>query len=184
MAAQKITKKVLAQLRRLFRRDMDTLESDYQLWEIADKTGIDQANLSSYKSGAKQPGIKVLKKFYTAFNGILENPFDKLDIMEDEKKSGSSSNFTFDQKEGSDSAAHDEETNFKDDATGLTSELIATLKTHNEHLRTINIRLLDSGDKIVASHDKTNQATVIMAETYRKIIDRFLGENGGQQAKS
>lgn len=213
MAAKKITKKVLGQLRRLFRRDMATLEAEYGLQEIADRTGIGYANLSSYKSDtpdSKQPGVKVLRKFYAAFKGELENPFDKIDIMEDEKvndnqqdepkkkyeEGGSSANFTFEQKDGSETATDEQKTDYKDDSAGRTNELIETLKTDNAHLRTVNHKLLDSGDKImslphkwldsldkmVATHAQSNQAILIMAETHRKIIDRFLGENGGQQA--
>ncbi len=205
MATPKITKKEMTRLRKLFKRDMATLEANYKLSEIAEKSGIDLANLSSYKSdkpGTKQPGIKILKKFYAAFDGELENPFNKTHIMEDKKINEDQQDDPKRQKkaDGPDSNSGynlDDDpptlTNepgvtiplYNEDVSGLKKELLAAYKTDNAHLRTVNNKLLDNGDKILGlphkyldSIDKIVATHSSMTETHQKIIDSLLRKMG------
>lgn len=210
--ATKAQKEKLERLRKLFRKDLVKLRTDYENLEIANKAGIDPGNLSSYASGKnKQPGMKILKKFYDAFYGELENPFDKIDNMENnkvnndqrddpkgqKKTNGPKENSEYDHDDISSNKTEDPEVIplYKDDAVGRTNELIATLKTDNAHLRTVNNKLLDNGDKIfalpykyldsidkiVATHDKSNQAVLNMTEIHQKIIDSYLRQTGGEK---
>lgn len=204
----KAEKEELARVREQFRRDLTRLREEYENLELAHKTGIDPGNLSAYGSGTKKPGIKVLNQFYSALADETENPFYKTTIMEDMntnkdgEKDPNGQKRSKGQKEPEDydhdappsdhidrpSVGQDR----KDDVLSLYKELYAREKLHNaDRQSTINkmfatgdrlfefpTRSLNSLDKMVETHDKNNQSTLIMAKTHQAIINAFLQQFG------
>ena len=151
----------LRQLREKFGQDLARLRERYENLEISRKMGINPGNLSSYASGGKAPGIKVLMHFYEVFANEIQNPFDEasnIDVAE----------------------AAPLYRNYED---GLTNELNAALKTENGHLRSTNSKMLENTEKIldsmtkmVAAQEKLVQTIATMAESHKIFLQKYGGE--------
>jgi hypothetical protein len=172
-------KETLGRLREQFIRDLAKLRDRYENIEISHKTGIDPGNLSSYGSGSKIPGLKVLTQFYSAFEGEIQNPFDKANNMEERKVHEDRPLGKIDEDEAVPL--------YLDNTDDLTSELIATLKLNNAQLRSTTNKMLESSDKLfqlpykwldlldkmVATQDKSTQMMLTMAEAHKIFLQKF-----------
>jgi hypothetical protein len=139
----------LARLREQFSHDWKKLRLKYENSEIARKSEIDPANLSSYGSGRKNPGLKVLMQFYEAFAGEIQNPFDnrpspygKLEMSE-------------------------ARTMYLEEDAGHNNELIETLRREN-------VRLHESLNKMAAVNEKLVQSTLLMSETNKNLLEKIF----------
>lgn len=211
--ATKAQKKELARVRKQFRQDLARLKEEYENLELAQKTGIDPANLSSYGSGSKEPGMTVLKQFYSALADETDNPLEKLISMENAKttKGGEkdpkgqrktkgqkgSAKYNHDTPPSGHLDRSDLDLGRKDEAEGLRKELYTREKFHNANLQAnmekmldtgkalfqIPNRLLDSFDKLVLTHDKATEKELVNARTHEAMTDAFLRTFGGDQTK-
>lgn len=199
--ANKAQKEELGRLRKQFKRDLAKLREKYENLELAEIAGIDPGNLSSYGSGTKQPGIKVLKQFYTKFADEIPNPLIKLSEMEQNNDQQQDPNK---QKkhtgEAKNEYGHDKDETRKTeepatapfygaDAEGRTNDLIATLKIENQHHRSMENQLMENGERIIKipgrmldSLDKIIATHATNSETHNMIIAAFLKKFGpGEQ---
>jgi len=149
----------ISRLREQFRRDLRRLRQKYENLEISRQSGIDPTNLSSYGSGKKAPGLKVLMQFYNAFANEIQNPLRRYDY--------SSSNEV---EAVAVAEIEDPSATYHRKAPDLSIELIHSLKQENAHLR-------EAFDKIVASNEKLAQSTLMMAEANKKLVERFTTKN-------
>jgi Ribonuclease G/E len=188
-------KEELSRLRKQFKRDLAKLREKYENLELAGISGIDPANLSSYGSGAKQPGIKVLKQFYSKFADEIPNPLIKPANMEEnkdqpqdpnkEKKSTGNTHYGHDDDETRKTDEPATVPLYGDDASGRTNELIANLKIENHHHRTMEIKLMENGDKlfkipgrVLDSIDKIVATQTIQAESHKMMLSALLQKFG------
>ena len=176
-------KEELRRVRQVFRKDLAKLKAKFENLEIAGKTGIDPGNLSSYASGkGKQPGLTVLGKFYKAYEGELDNPLEKINSMEDKKENREE---TKNEYQHADVPPADKTGEpqvvpmYQPDETAYLRSTINKLLDSSDKLLGLPYVWADSLNKMVATQDKSNQATLIMVETHQKIIDSFLRKNGG-----
>jgi hypothetical protein len=180
----KTQKEELTRLRKQFIQDLAKLREQYENLEISHKTGIDPGNLSSYGTGAKNPGIKVLDQFYAAFAGEIQNPLVKVNNMKENKENKD--------RHTTPNGLNEPESiqMYQDNEFGLTAELIATLKINNAQLRSTTAKMLDSSDKLfqlpykwldsfdkmVATHDKSIQMFLAMTEAHKIFLQKFGGK--------
>ena len=150
----KVQKPDFSELRAQFARDLARLRLKYENLELSRKSGIDPANLSSYGSGKKNPGRKVLIQFYEAFASEIPNPF------EDHEPTLSRE---FDVAEPT--TAYRER-----NALPAANDLIETLKLENTHLR-------KSVETLLAANEKLVHSTLMLAESNRKLAEHFITKN-------
>lgn len=145
----------LSRLREQFSRDLARLRLKYGLAEISRKSGIGAANLSSYGSGKKAAGIKVLMQFYKAFAGEIQDPFDDYHPGEAPAR---------------ESETRETRILYHQDEAGDRNHLVETLKEENS-------RLLRSLDKLIAANEHLVQSTMMMAETNRKLVEQVIAKS-------
>lgn len=147
-------KKELSKLRAQFVRDFTRLRLEYDNLEMAQKIGMDPGNLSSYVSGKKLPGIKVLMHFYKAFADEIENPFE----------------------EHNPAPSHEFETQeptlvYSHAGAGVANQLIETLKRENAELH-------KSVDTLFAANEKLIQSTLTLVEANRQLMEKLMAQTG------
>lgn len=200
--ATRAQKEELARLREQFMRDLAKLREVYDNLELAQLTGIDPANLSSYGSGKKLPGIKVLNQFYLALHGKIESPLEKINKMENKKgpkgptqntkgqtgKQKQAANYNLNDR-GSDNKTEEAAVVplYKEKESEYVKEIISLLKAENAHLRSTSNKMLDGSDKLfqlpfrwLETIDKTNQITLNMSEAHKMMIVAFLQKLVGE----
>ena len=60
-----------------FRMDLNSLSAyaKYSNRDIAARIGVDPTNLSSYRTGKKDPGLEIIERFYAQFGSEITNVF-------------------------------------------------------------------------------------------------------------
>lgn len=148
-----VHKAELAKFQAQFIHDLNQLRKNYSNHEIARKISIGEANLSSYGSGKKLPGFRVLMQFYEAFSGEIQNPFKSY---------------------ANPVPSHVDEIRLTYESPSVESyrenEILELLKRQNAHLS-------DSFDKIVAANQKLVQSTLMLAEANKKLVEQLMSKN-------
>jgi hypothetical protein len=158
-----------------FLGDLKKLRRKYSNEDIGHRTGIDPANLSSYRSRAKNPGPKTLNKFYMQFEEETQIPSNE-EPTDREPSNQGNMNTTPSQSEKVTSPETEEQAQvyhlaLPGDVDGLRRELFHVLKANNEHLQESNEHLLAHFDKFFDMNREMVRTQNRMFDTQDKMVD-------------
>jgi transcriptional regulator with XRE-family HTH domain len=144
-----------------FRRIYGQLKEKFNVNQMAKATGIKPGNLSSYASGASDPGEKTLTKFYNA----MAEEIEKLPKEEYPHDSGAT-----------ELSVEEALLDYHQQPTAENSRVV--LIKDNTYLRTI----LNS---VTRAHEKHINNDEIVAKTFDKLVDEILSKrNSGDKDNS
>ena len=157
-----------------FRRDLARLKKKHGNDKVAERLGIDPANLSSY-STTRNPGKKTINKLYMSFNHELNEagkPADenaKLpEVEEPLTRYGS--------RHGRDEYVEELRDNYSHAQRSMDKmlELTRAMVDHADKAIATHGRMVESQVLIAESNNNMSKSSLVVAETNRDLVNRLL----------
>lgn len=144
-----------------FRLDFAGLRKRFTLNELAQITGINISNLSSYGSGSKNPGPQIIEAFYAK----MKPEIDELSRVEYSKA-----------VEKQDSVVESEPFYYRPtkQSKDINNDLIQSLITINDQIRSNYEKMLENFDRIIAVNEQLASSNVQLALNNIRLINKLL----------
>jgi hypothetical protein len=160
-----------------FRMDAKKMLETHLSGVIAEKLDLDPANFSSYVSGGKRPGKKILKKFYALEE--MQNTEDNMQDTGDNKKSSQY------ESGGPSPEAEDAQGRFYadlDDPGELRKELFRTYKMNNANCWAGLNEMIETNKIMAKQQEEAERGKTINARMMEKLLDKVLAKDGNSAA--